>query len=163
MFKKSVLIVMAAALVLSFASCKKKEQPAAPAAGGQAPGIYIPPGEPQVIVPDSVKGKWSAVDLIIQDKTTGKSEVAKVNIGGDYKIPGSTLKVQVVDFLPDFKMEGTVITSSSNDLNNPAARVNIYDGDKQIFKGWLYSKFPAIHPFQHEKYAVTLKDAIKKA
>lgn len=162
MLKKSVLILMAVALVFSFAACKKKEQPAAgPEGGMKAPGIYVPPGEPQVIVPDSVKGKWSAVDLVIQDKTTGKSETAKVNIGSDYNIPGSTLRVHVVDFLPDFKMEGTVITSQSNDLNNPAARVDIFDGSKQIFKGWLYSKFPAIHPFQHEKYAVTLKDAIK--
>jgi hypothetical protein len=98
---------------------------------------------------------------MIQDKATGKSTEASINVGGSYTVPGSSLKIEVEEFLPDFKMEGTVITSSSNEPNNPAARVKVFDGGKEIFKGWLYSKFPAIHPFQHEKYALTLKEGKK--
>ncbi len=160
MFKKLVLLVMASALIVSFASCKKKEE--APQAPQQGPGVFVPPGEPQVVVPEIVKGKWSAVELNIEDKTTSKTNTVKVNLGSDYKIPGSTLKIEVIEFLPDFKMEGSVITSSSNDPNNPAARVKVYDNGKEIWKGWLYSKFPAIHPFQNEKWGITLKDGIKK-
>jgi hypothetical protein len=73
------------------------------------------------------------------------------------------MKVAVTEFLPDFRMEGTVITSPTNELNNPTARVKVYEGNKEIFNGWLWSKFPAIHPFQNDKYGITLKEGIKKA
>ncbi|NOY65603.1 MAG: DUF2155 domain-containing protein, partial [Nitrospirae bacterium] len=35
------------------------------------------------------------------------------------------------------------------------------ENNKEIFNGWLYSKFPDIHPFQHEKFSVTLIEGIK--
>ncbi|HDZ88696.1 MAG TPA: DUF2155 domain-containing protein, partial [Nitrospirae bacterium] len=38
--------------------------------------------------------------------------------------------------------------------------VTVLDGGREIFKGWLYSKFPTIHPFQHDKYGLTLKEAV---
>jgi|Deesub1362B_J571_1020462.scaffolds.fasta_scaffold00030_67 hypothetical protein len=158
---RKVLVLLALfMLVLPLGACKKKAEEEAVAP--PSPGVFIPPGEPQIVVPDTVKGKWSAVKLRIQDKQTGKSEEVVVNLGGQYQIPNSELKVVVEEFLPDFKMEGTVITSSSNEPNNPAVRVMIYEGQKEIFRGWLYSKFPAIHPFQHERFAITLKEGIKK-
>jgi hypothetical protein len=40
--------------------------------------------------------------------------------------------------------------------------LKVLEEDKELFKGWLYSKFPAIHPFEHPKYAVMLKNGIKK-
>jgi len=133
---------------------------------GQMPpgqgGISVPKGEMKIIVPDSVKGKWSGVVLIVEDKSTKKKQEFKVNLNSDLKIPNSNLKVAVGDFLPSFKMDGSTITSASNDPGNPAVRVKVYEGDKEVFKGWLYSKFPAIHPFEHPKYGLGLKEGIKK-
>ncbi len=163
MLKKSILLIAAMTLALGFASCKKKEQ-AAPqqVTPQQVPSIVMPQGGPQVVVPPEVKDAWKAVTLVIADKTTGKTTETNVNIGTGYTIPGSTMKIEAVSFLPDFKMSGSQITSVSNEPNNPAAQVRIFDGGKQIFKGWLYSKYPAIHPFQNDKYGVTLKEGIKK-
>jgi hypothetical protein len=161
MSKRLLAVLAVLVLALSIGSCKKKEEAPVPTAPEQ-PGIVMPPGETQTIVPDAVKGKWSAVKLTIEDKAAKKTTDVAINIGSEYTIPGSNLKVVVGDFLPDFKMEGNVITSSSADLNNPAVKVTVLEDGKEIFEGWLYSKFPAIHPFQHEKYGLSLKEAVKK-
>jgi hypothetical protein len=175
---------------LGIGGCKKKEQQPVPQApqmmpggqmppgamppgapmppGGQmppgqgGPGMNVPKGELSIAVPDSVKGKWSAVKLVVEDKATKKKQEFTVNLNSELKIPNSNLKIAVGDFLPEFKMDAQTITSASNEPKNPAVRVKVFEGDKEIFKGWLYSKFPTIHPFEHPKYGLALKEGIKK-
>jgi hypothetical protein len=168
------------ALILVAGACKKKEekpvvpltgmpgqmQPAMPGQmqpGQMPPGqALMPKGETVVTVPDSVKGKWKAVVLVVEDKTAKKMKDYTVNINSDLKIPDSNLKISVGEFLPDFKMDGLTLTSMSNEPNNPAVRIKIFENDKEIFKGMLFLKFPTIHPFEHPKYSVLLKNGIKK-
>ena len=167
------------ALILAAGACKKKEdKPVIPQTGmpgqmqpgmpGQMPHgqpgqqALMPKGETVVSVPDSVKGKWKAVVLVVEDKTAKKMKEYTVNINSDLKIPGSDLKISVGEFLPDFKMEGLTLTSMSNEPNNPAVRIKVSENDKEIFKGMLFLKFPTIHPFEHPKYSVLLKNGIKK-
>ncbi len=172
MIKKIFVLVVAVSIMAAFGACKKKEEqplpqtPAIPAPGMPAAnpheGIAMPKGETQVVVPESVKGKWSGVKILIEDKATKKMQEATVKLGSEYKIPKSDLKIKVGDFLPDFRMDGLTITSASNQPNNPAVSVKVYEGDKEIFKGWLYSKFPTIHPFQNDKYGLILKEGVPK-
>jgi len=175
MMKKFLAISLGVVLMLSFGlgACKKKEQPSASNAPQMAPGPQMPQGQMapgmgmtkipmKVVVPDSVKGKWSGVKLLLDDKASKKTEEFTVNLNSQLKIPNTDLKVAVGDFLPDFRMDQGTITSASNDPNNPAVAVTVYEGDKEIFKGWLYLKFPTIHPFEHPKYGLTMKEAIKK-
>jgi hypothetical protein len=68
--------------------------------------------------------------------------------------------VKVGEFLPDLRIQGMMFTSDSNELRNPAIYVTILDDDKEIFTGWLFSLFPTIHPFRHDHYGITLKEAI---
>jgi hypothetical protein len=175
---------------LGIGGCKKKEQQPVPQApqmtpggqmppgamppgapmppGGQmppgqgGPGMNVPKGELSIAVPDSVKGKWSAVKLVVEDKATKKKQEFTVNLNSELKIPNSNLKIAVGDFLPEFRMDAQTITSASNEPKNPAVRVKVFEGDKVIFKGWLYSKFPTIHPFEHPKYGLALKEGVKK-
>jgi hypothetical protein len=171
-------VVCGIALVLSFGACKKKEEkPQVPQAA--APGQQLPPGHAQqggsgeqqvtmpkgqtsVALPDAVKGKWKSVILVVEDKGSKKQTEYTINVNSDFKIPGSNLKLAVGEFIPDFKMDGLTITSSSNEPNNPAVGLKVFEDDKEVFKGWLYSKFPAIHPFDHPKYALLLKSGVKK-
>ena len=148
--------------------------PGAPGAPGMAPGapgapgVMIPKGETSVSVPGGVKGKWKGVVLVVEDKETKKTAEYKVNLNSELKIPNSNLKVEVGEFLPDFRMNGLEITSVSNEPNNPAVGVKVFEGGKQIFPapgkkwGWLYAKFPTMHPFEHAKYAIGLKEGLKK-
>jgi hypothetical protein len=178
--KKYFLVLLSCALIFSLWACQKKEEPA-PAAKSPAPSgpILDSPVSPQghgssgqkpefqVVVPPDVQEMWLGVTIVVQDKQENKEEEFNVNIGGEFAIPDSTLTVRVGPFLPDFKMSGTVITSASNDPNNPSVGVAIIDDGKKVFPssgewGWLYAKFPTIHSFQHERYALNLKAGTKK-
>ncbi|MBI5026344.1 MAG: DUF2155 domain-containing protein [Nitrospirae bacterium] len=177
---KFLSVIIAIVFLFSVGACKKKEEKPVPKAPGMTGPIIVPTdvptghgkaeskGETQVLVPADVKDKWSAVKLIIEDKVSKKTREFTVKLGDELNIPNSNLKVKVGDFLPDFKMtDSQTITSSSNKPNNPAVGVKVFEGDKQIFPdsgkwGWLYAKFPTIHPFQHEKYGLTLKEGVPK-
>ncbi len=125
-------------------------------AAGMAPKV-----ERTIVVPDAVKGKWSKVVLNIVDKGSNKSQEFTVKLNSEFKIPNTDLKIKVGDFLPDFIMSADSITSSSNQANNPAVHVEVFEGGKSLFKGWLYTKYPTMHPFEHPKYAITLKEGVK--
>jgi hypothetical protein len=186
MKKQIFAVVCSLSLLLAAGACKKKEEkppvpqtgmpgamqgvPPAPhgmpgeqqaAPGGQM-NIVVPKGEKTVVVPGSVKGKWKGVVLVVVDKKTNKQQEYTVNLSSDFKVPNSNLKISVGEYLPDFRMEGLTITSSSNEQNNPAVGVKIFENDKEVFKGWLYSKFPTMHPFEHPNYSIVLKSGLKK-
>lgn len=168
--------VIAVGLVLSaiVVGCKKKEEQPTPKAPIEQAPISVPmqPSmaphgtvglkvEKKILVPDSVKSKWNKVKLAIEEKASKKSSEYIVNIGSEFKVPNTNLRIVVGEFLPDFRMDEATITSASDMPNNPAVRVEVFENGKRIFKGWLYSKFPTIHPFEHEKYSLTLKEGIK--
>lgn len=179
MKRMTVLLSILVGLTLILTSCKKKEEPPIPkmpmqqAPMPQAP-MPMPPApmqpasphgnaqksEKKIIVPESAK-KWNKVKLIFLDKSANKTIEYIVNVNSEWKIPNTNLKVKVGEFLPDFKMTETEITSSSDVPNNPAVRVEVIEDGKSIFKGWLYAKFPMIHPFEHQKYGLALKEGIK--
>jgi hypothetical protein len=141
--------------------CKKKEEPRQQTPPPPGHGIVIPKTDLKIVVPEFVKGKWKAVKLEVTDKSTNQIKEVTINLNSEYSIPESNLKIKVGDFLPDFRMEGSIITSASNEPKNPAIQLTVLEDGKEIFKGWLYSKFPSIHPFQHERYGLRLIEGIK--
>ena len=187
MKKQFLAVVCSLTLLLAVGACKKKEEkPPVPQAGmpgqeqgfpplqqpampGQQQGapqgqmnIIVPKGQKTIVVPDSVKDKWKGVILVVSDKKANKQQEYTVNLNSDLKIPNSTLKVSVGEYLPEFRMDGLNITSASNEPNNPAVGVKVFENDKEVFKGWLYAKFPTMHPFEHPNYSIVLKGGVKK-
>jgi hypothetical protein len=177
--KRASLIILSIIFVTSLTSCQKKEEKAAAKSPVQqgpiidvpapAPGHGTPAVKPQfkVVVPPEVKGNWANVTITIDDKKENKQTDYVVPLGGELKIPDSNLTIKVGPFLPDFKMSGDVITSSSNEPNNPAVGIIVYEDGKKVFPssgkvGWLYSKFPTIHSFQHDRFSLVLKSGSKK-
>ena len=116
--------------------------------------------ETTVVVPAIAKGKWRSVMVGVTDKQLGKESVYEVPVGSRVSIPGSALSIQVDNFLPHFIMQGPTLTSESNELKNPAAQIRVYEGEKEIFKGWLFALYPTTHAFQHPRYGFTLKDFV---
>jgi hypothetical protein len=141
-------------VLLLAVGCQKKEE--------QKTGAEVAPSHQGakkvsiIVEPDSVKGKWKAVKIAITDKTTNREAVYTVGIGTQLSIPDTNLAVVVESFLPDFTMNGALMTSQSNEPKNPAARVRIIEGGKEIFKGWLFSLYPTTHAVQHPRYGFTL-------
>jgi hypothetical protein len=174
---KKVTLLVAALLVVALAGtgCKKKEPPPPPMPPQGAPGAPGAPGMPgaphgeggppvekKVVVPDAIRSAWKAVKVEVEfkDKKTRKQYTVALN--SEFKVPDSDLTLKVGGFLPHFTMTADQITSGSNNLENPAAQIEVFQGGKEIFHGWLFSKYPAVHPFQHDKYGLALVDGIKK-
>ena len=167
---KFVAAVVMVGLVVSFAGCKKKEEkPQLPPGHPSTEGGMPPAGMPdmpkvdrKVVVPKEVAAKWTAVRLTIENKAAKSSKEYTVNVGGEQAVPNTSIKVKVLTFLPDFKMGEKDITSSSDKPNNPAAQIVVTDGGKEVWKGWLYSMHPGIHPFQSDKIGLTLNGGVSK-
>jgi hypothetical protein len=191
--KKAFAVTLCLALALSIGACKKKETPPVPQTPGPVapgqmppgsmmqgpispegqqqmpgPGMMMPKGKAQIVVPDFVKGKWSAAKIIFEDKVAKTKHEYTVKLDNDFIVPNTNIKIFAGEFLPDFKMEGLSMTSVSNNPNNPALAVKVFENNKQIFPapgrewGWLFEKVPTIHPFQHERYGILLKEGVKK-
>jgi hypothetical protein len=85
-----------------------------------------------------------------------------VPLNSEFKVPDSDISLKVGGFLPHFTMSADQITSGSNNPENPAAQIEVFQGGKEIFHGWLFAKFPAVHPFQNDKYGLALLEGVKK-
>jgi len=183
--KKTILILSALALLFSFGACQKKEEkieaksqtpsgpiidttiPGSGKGGAGLPGHSGKKTEFSVVVPQEVKDSWTSAIFIIEDKQEGKKDEVTVKIGDEFDIAGSGLVVKTGPFLPTFKMSAETITSTSNSPDNPAIGVEIYENGVKVFPasgkwGWLYVNFPTIHSFEHSRYALVLKEGIKK-
>jgi hypothetical protein len=150
-----VLILLLAGL----SGCKQDQQPPPKIDAGPAHS-HTARKDVSIVVPPFVAGKWKAVRVAIIDKTNVSQKVYTIPIGGNLAIPASTMKFKVEEFLPAFIMEGTVMTSSSNELTNPGVKVQVSENGIVLFSGWIFSKFPNPHAFMHPRYGFSLVDAI---
>ena len=114
----------------------------------------------RVLVPDDVRGQWKAVRIKVLDKSNSREETYTIDLGYEFTIAKSEVKIRVENFLPTFVMQGRIMTSASNDLRNPAAQIVVSEANREIFKGWLFSRFPGTHTFQHERFSFSLVDFI---
>jgi hypothetical protein len=169
--KKLLAVILVSGLVFSFTGCKKKEEkpqlpPGHPSVQGGMPPSGMPANMPKidrtVVVPKEVAAKWSAVKLSVEDKVTKSAKEYTVAIGSELAVPNTQVKIKVLAFLPDFKIAEKVITSASDKPNNPAAQVSVTEPGKEEWNGWLYSMHPGIHPFTHERLAITLVGGVSK-
>jgi hypothetical protein len=159
----------ALALFMAFSlltvSCKEKSQQAPPQTQNMQPQTasphgMVPPAERTVSLPDSVKGKWSAVKVEVLYKEKNEKKQFDVPLNSDFAVPDSDIVISVGEFFPEFTLDGNTYTSISNEEKNPATKVKITQEDKVIFEGWLFTNFPSVHPFENEKYGITLVGGI---
>lgn len=167
----ALLLAVLFAFTLSGAACKKKEPPPVPppAPGQEMPGAPGAPhgmmgGAPEkkVTVPDAVKASWKAVRIEVEYKKAKSKKAYTVTLNSEFKIPDTDMTLKVGNFLPHFSMTADAITSNSNNLENPAVGIEIFQGGKEVFHGWLFSKFPDIHPYQSDTIGLKLLEGVKK-
>jgi hypothetical protein len=152
-------------LVLAGAGCQKEETPSEaqtmpfsyPPQGAFSPNN--PLGSPMV-VPEAVKGRWKAVRLRIEDKRTGANQEYSISLGSELAIPDSNLTVRVNEFLPDLIIANGTFTSASGEPLNPSVHVQVLEDGKEVFNGWLFQLFPAVHPFRHERFNIVFREAV---
>jgi len=144
------LTVLSLVAMITVAGCNEKET-----SKGEAKQQPVKPPS-VVVVPASVQGKWKAVKISVINKNTSQQKIYTVAIGSQLKLPESNLTLTVENFLPHFVMEGTTLTSQSNELLNPAVQLRVDEGGREIYKGWLFTLYPTTHAFQHPLFSFTL-------
>jgi hypothetical protein len=168
--KQLLVALLLGSLIFTAAGCKKKEEkPQLPAGHPSTEGGMPQTGMPdmpkvdrKVVVPAEVKAKWKAVKLAVEDKTAKGTKEYTVAVGSELAVPNTKMKIKVLAFLPDFRMGEKDITSASDKPNNPAVQVSVTEPGKEEWKGWLYSMHPGVHPYAHERIAITLVGGVNK-
>ena len=150
-------VLVVSSLLGAVAGCGKKEEQKAEIVPQNGHGVRK---ESTVVVPPSVKGQWKAVKIEVSDKDRNNKIVIAVPVGSQVTVPGSSMILKVDTFLPHFTMDGTTLTSQSNEPKNPAAQIRVIEDGKEIYKGWLFSRFPNTHKFEHPKYGFILVDFV---
>lgn len=131
--------------------------------GGAAAGAAAPTVPTKLEVPPAVLKAYSGIRLHWKDSGSGREGSLDVPLGSTVPIPGSTLQVRADIFLPAFTMTSEVITSSGVEPENPAARIAVADGGTEIFAGWIFTRFPDVHPFQHPRISLRLEGGVRRA
>jgi hypothetical protein len=144
------------------------EQVPAGETGSSGQGPSMEGGQGQVAVPtrlevpEAVKQAYSGIVLLWKDASTGKEGKLDVPLDGSAEIPDSGLTVAGDVFLPAFTMTADVITSSGVAEENPAARIRVSEKGAEIFSGWIFQRFPDVHPFTHSRFSLHLEGGIQK-
>lgn len=112
-------------------------------------------------IPPEVKAKWKSVELSIT-ATGGKEQRAHVTIGDKVTVANTGLSLNVAAFVPAFMSDAGVVTSSSNNLDNPAVQLQLRDGKGKIAEGWVFQSLPEFNSFSSSKVSVRLLSAEAK-
>ena len=133
---------------------------------GTAPGQPAAGPAPDVPnrleVPPEVQQAYTGVRLSWKDKASGEAGVIEVPLGGGTPLPDPTYVVRADVYLPSFTMGGGAITSQGIEEQNPAARITVFQKGKEVFAGWIFNRFPDVHPFDNPKYQLHLEGGVPK-
>ncbi len=82
----------------------------------------------------------------------------RVKIGEEFGFPDADLKIKVADFVPDFAIDEGKVFSRSNELDNPAVLLEVYEDATLKYKKWVFYKFPGFHHKDEKDTKFILKD-----
>ena len=143
-------------MVVAAPTAAASADPHAGMAMGGDPHAGMAKREAVVQIPAVVQARWKRIHIAVLDLQAKKEATYVAELGKDFSVPGSNLTLRPLAIVPDFTMDAGVISSKSNEPQNPAAQVLLTEGGKPIFRGWLFARFPETHPFEHPKYALRL-------
>jgi hypothetical protein len=134
-------------------------RPASGTSGAPGSGPDVPT---RLEVPPEVEQAYGGVRIAWTDKSNKKTGVLEVPLGGATPLPDPSLVVRADVYLPAFTMGGGAITSQGVEEQNPAARIAVFEKGKEIFAGWIFTKFPDVHPFDNPRYQLRLEGGIPR-
>ncbi|HEX9081590.1 MAG TPA: hypothetical protein VF768_04880 [Holophagaceae bacterium] len=142
-------------LLLGLPGCRRTDRRntvvAAPTSSRNAAAMEAP-----VRLTAAQKARWTGMKLGVIDLAAKKETPVDVPVGSEFALPGSDLRVRILALVPDFTLDNGVITSRTDQDRNPAAQVLLTENGRELFRGWLFARFPETHPFEHPRYALRL-------
>lgn len=110
-----------------------------------------------VTVPDTVKGKWAAVNIAVTGPD-GKERNARVAVGDKLSVD-KDMQLRVIHYLPSYTSDFNTVTSASNEQKNPAIQVETIVGGKAVEQGWVFQSLPEFNSYRSERVKVKLISA----
>ncbi len=84
--------------------------------------------------------------LKVKNKKTGEVREISLKVGEEKSIPEFGVRLKLVAFYPDFVLTPSGPTSRSDELNNPAALVELSSSNgTPITRQWVFAFFPNVH------------------
>jgi hypothetical protein len=125
------------------------------AMGGPMGGVNT-----EINLPPEIAAAWTGVRVRLIDSESGESALYDVPLGTATPLGDSGLILTARNFVPDFVMDESGITSRSADPGNPAVQVLVTEDGAEDYEGWLFAAMPGIHPYPHARYQVLLVEGI---
>jgi cytochrome c biogenesis protein len=98
---------------------------------------------------------------VVKESDPASSMDADVHPGETAVWEEEGLEFKVLQFVPDFIIEGNQVRTRSLEPNNPAAYIEARKGGEPVFSGWIFAKFPdfsQMHSIDESGYKFELKD-----
>jgi cytochrome c biogenesis protein len=109
---------------------------------------------------DNVASNIVGIELSKKSPDKTSSEIIgtyDISIGHDVQVPNTQLTIKLADYVPDFVMDDSGnVGSRTNEPNNPAALIELYDGKDLKYKSWIFQKFPGFHAQKESEYSFNL-------
>lgn len=85
--------------------------------------------------------------LIVKPKEEPQGKIFSFPLrpGEVARLEGLNISVRVLQFIPDFTMNGSEIHSRSNEPNNPALQLEVTQSDGKQWKTWAFQNMPDFH------------------
>ena len=170
-------LILAAAALIFFAWCDRagvvdEPQESPPPMSGD-PNAVPPPGLPlqgdaslqpapvRAVLDEEVSARWKAVEITVAEtKEAGQEFKVEIPLGGEVVVEGTPFKIKLLGFVPDFSMGTNTIGTKSLDDVNPAAKIEVSEGEEVLFTGWSFRDFPGMHSFEDPRFSIALTRAI---
>jgi len=149
---KQLALIVIALLMLSACEQQKPEQiqwqlpleaPADPHSSNQ-----------NVTVPDWAIARQGEAELVWLQKTTTRITHAKLALGGRTSI--QDWDIRLLGLASGLRVKNKAFLNDEN-VDNPAALVEINRDGKLIYRGWLYENFPELFGLDDPEWKVWLK------
>ncbi len=106
------------------------------------------------VLPSPPEKRRAVLEIIPKGKNSNAFRI-QLGEGETKQIQGTNLKVELVTLILDFILvEGNRILSRSDQPNNPAVQVNIYQNGMLSYKGWSFLKHPDFHGSKDDSHQV---------
>ncbi|MDQ6970490.1 MAG: DUF2155 domain-containing protein [Mariprofundus sp.] len=117
---------------------------------------YDPHGAQQNIstVPPWAVSQQGEAEIVWLQKNTSKIFTRNIALGGATRI--QNWDIQLLGLASGLRLKNKAFLNDQN-VDNPAALVDIRQGNKLIYRGWLYEKFPELFGIDNPEWKVWLK------
>ncbi|MCB9476868.1 MAG: hypothetical protein H6685_08340 [Deltaproteobacteria bacterium] len=133
-----------------------------PSSGGMPPMMAMRMSNKKVDEPASVAEKFQGIKLMLVNKKTGKQTYFDVPLREETKLGDTGFVVTVLNLLPTLQVDDAGVTSVSDELRNPGAKLQIVEEGQEPMIGWSFQRMPQMVMIEHPIYVFQMVEALPK-